>query len=84
MQQMTFNGDNLVSAANEQAGTLGTIITGNYPSALQHYIAGTRVNPLLLLGDSIAVLKELPDSCIDFAMTSPPYWGKRGRHWARK
>jgi DNA modification methylase len=23
------------------------------------------------------VLSLLPDSCIDFAMTSPPYWGKR-------
>ena len=28
-------------------------------------------------GDAVAVLRELPDGCIDFAMTSPPYWGKR-------
>lgn len=33
--------------------------------------------PLLLNGDALAVLRELPDESIDFVMTSPPYWGKR-------
>ena len=33
--------------------------------------------PLLLNGDAITILRDLPDECIDFAMTSPPYWGKR-------
>ena len=33
--------------------------------------------PLLLLGDAQVVLDKLPGSSIDFAMTSPPYWGKR-------
>ena len=28
-------------------------------------------------GDARELLNEIPDSCIDFAMTSPPYWGKR-------
>lgn len=41
-----------------------------------HRQEGT-TRPLLLNGDSLAVLKSLPDECIDFAMTSPPYWGKR-------
>lgn len=30
-----------------------------------------------MVGDAFAVLRELPDECIDFCMTSPPYWGKR-------
>jgi DNA modification methylase len=33
--------------------------------------------PLLLNGDALGVLKELPADSIDCAMTSPPYWGKR-------
>lgn len=36
-----------------------------------------RLRPLLLLGDARSVLDQLPAACIDFAMTSPPYWGKR-------
>jgi DNA modification methylase len=31
----------------------------------------------LLCGDSLQVLKELPDESIDCAVTSPPYWGLR-------
>ena len=30
-----------------------------------------------MLGDACEVLSQLPDSCVNFAMTSPPYWGKR-------
>src|SRR5439155_12188966 len=36
--------------------------------------------PLFLLGNSLSVLKLLPDECIDFCMTSPPYWNKRQYH----
>ena len=32
---------------------------------------------LLLYGDALKVLQSLPDSSIDFCMTSPPYWQKR-------
>ena len=28
-------------------------------------------------GDTLAVLKRLPDECIDCVVTSPPYWGLR-------
>jgi len=28
--------------------------------------------------DSLAAIREIPDSCIDVAVTSPPYWGQRG------
>ncbi|HMW33122.1 MAG TPA: site-specific DNA-methyltransferase, partial [bacterium] len=33
--------------------------------------------PLFISGEALLVLKSFPDSVIDMAMTSPPYWGKR-------
>lgn len=33
--------------------------------------------PLFLTGDSLSQLRTFPADCIDFAMTSPPYWGQR-------
>lgn len=49
----------------------------NYYCAFAQYARQGTCQPLFLLGDALAVLKELPESSIDFAMTSPPYWGKR-------
>jgi site-specific DNA-methyltransferase (adenine-specific) len=54
----------------------GTTATG-YAEAFDRYLASPEVQPLLLAGDALAVLQALPNECIDFAMTSPPYWGKR-------
>ena len=33
--------------------------------------------PEFVLGEAGTVLRTWPDSCIDFCMTSPPYWGHR-------
>ncbi|MGJ3259962.1 MAG: DNA-methyltransferase [Rhodospirillales bacterium] len=44
---------------------------------LSSLINGEGVRPLLLLGNAKTVLEEFPDDCIDCAITSPPYWGKR-------
>ncbi len=41
------------------------------------YVESQELSPLLLFGDALSILKELPDAAIDFCMTSPPYWGKR-------
>lgn len=41
------------------------------------YVESQEITPLFLLGDSLELLKQLPDQSIDCAMTSPPYWGKR-------
>ncbi len=49
----------------------------SYAERVQEYLASARLRPLLLHGDARIVLDELPASSIDFAMTSPPYWGKR-------
>jgi DNA modification methylase len=53
------------------------IISKNFGQALLGYQTSNTKSPLLLHGDAFSILRELPDSCIDFAMTSPPYWGKR-------
>jgi DNA modification methylase len=50
---------------------------GAYASAFKDYVTGNDCGPLLLQGDALNVLKQLPDNVVDFAMTSPPYWGKR-------
>lgn len=52
-------------------------IETDYAKDVHSYRCGGRLKPLLLLGDARVVLDQLPPSCIDFAMTSPPYWGKR-------
>ena len=54
-----------------------SIISQDYGRAFAAYQREPTQRPLLLNGDALAVLKSLPDECIDFAMTSPPYWGKR-------
>ena len=37
-------------------------------------------NHKILQGDSLTVLKSLPDESIDMCVTSPPYWGLRAYH----
>jgi len=54
-----------------------SIVGTNYVERVEAYLSGGRHRPLLLLGDARTVLDQLPTSSIDFAMTSPPYWGKR-------
>lgn len=53
------------------------IVERNYRTRVDSYLCESRLQPLLLLGDAREVLAQLPAACIDFAMTSPPYWGKR-------
>ena len=53
------------------------IVLSDYSTAFDKYIACSDDTPLLIAGDSLAVLKCLPSETVDFVMTSPPYWGKR-------
>jgi len=55
----------------------GTVCEEAYAEALLSYRADGTTAPLLLHGDALEVLKALPSDSVDFAMTSPPYWGKR-------
>jgi site-specific DNA-methyltransferase (adenine-specific) len=34
-------------------------------------------HPVFYVGDSLDILKQIPDASIDCCMTSPPYWGQR-------
>lgn len=54
-----------------------SIVGTSCAERVEAYLSGGRLQPLLLLGDARAVLDQLPTSSVDFAMTSPPYWGKR-------
>ena len=46
-------------------------------TAFNTYCSGLKTSPLFLLGNALAILKQVPAESIDFCMTSPPYWGKR-------
>lgn len=41
------------------------------------YIGSDSVTPLFLCGNTIDILREMPDDSIDCCITSPPYWNKR-------
>jgi DNA modification methylase len=53
------------------------IVATNHARAFNAYLPHDGTQPLLLLGDALAVLQAIPAASVDFAMTSPPYWGKR-------
>jgi site-specific DNA-methyltransferase (adenine-specific) len=44
---------------------------------IEEYARSGRLAPLFVQGDAVEVLRECPPGIFDFAMTSPPYWGKR-------
>ncbi|MFQ3611839.1 MAG: site-specific DNA-methyltransferase [Fimbriimonadales bacterium] len=56
---------------------IDSLITSDYAYAVDAYRQSGLLKPLLLLGDARVVLEQLPPACIDFVMTSPPYWKKR-------
>lgn len=44
---------------------------------IEQYVKNPRLAPLFIQGDALDVLRRCPAAIFDFAMTSPPYWGKR-------
>ena len=55
-----------------------TIVARDISGAFQLFASSKMApSPLLLHGDALHVLADLPDASIDCVMTSPPYWGKR-------
>jgi site-specific DNA-methyltransferase (adenine-specific) len=69
------------SHANVRADTTvsrqPSIIREGYGIAFSRHARDSSRLPLLLHGDALQVLAQLPGGSVDFAMTSPPYWGKR-------
>lgn len=53
------------------------IVTTSYRDSFVAYAHRKTYSPLLLQGDALTVLRDLPNNSIDCVMTSPPYWGKR-------
>ncbi|MDR1896364.1 MAG: site-specific DNA-methyltransferase [Prevotellaceae bacterium] len=43
----------------------------------KNILFGVSDSPVFYTGDSLSVLKQMPDESIDCCMTSPPYWGQR-------
>lgn len=41
------------------------------------YFTSSSVSPLFIEGDALRTLVSWPSACVDFVMTSPPYWGQR-------
>lgn len=54
-----------------------TIVKDEFAKRFRLYTNEKTYAPLFLLGDAIDILNELPDTSIDFCMTSPPYWSQR-------
>lgn len=65
------------AAARVARTSAGSISAAQFDCAFAEYRQDGSTAPLLLNGDALTVLKSLPESSVDFAMTSPPYWGKR-------
>ena len=53
------------------------VVTSDYATGFREYLREPSILPLTLLGSAADVLAQLPNDCIDCAMTSPPYWNKR-------
>lgn len=51
--------------------------TQDVAEEISEYTDGSSIRPIFVQGDSLAILREVPDQTFDFCMTSPPYWGKR-------
>lgn len=66
-----------VAPAARPAQLATTIHERDFAAAFAEYRQAPCVEPLLLAGDALQVLRELPAECVDCVMTSPPYWGKR-------
>ncbi len=51
--------------------------SGRFTKLVTSYLQSNLIQPLLLVGDSVNVLKSFPDKVIDCCVTSPPYWNMR-------
>jgi len=54
-----------------------TIAQTHINTLMENYAANADTAPLFILGDALAVLRQLPAATFDCCITSPPYWGQR-------
>lgn len=62
---------------NTQVRDCDEVVVANFRREFIDYSNDARTSPLLMLGDSLKVLQDMPNESVDCAITSPPYWGKR-------
>lgn len=74
---MSAEFDSETFGSRKTATSSQSFVSSDHEQALRAYKNSTSTQPLLFHGDALKVLQALPDGVIDFAMTSPPYWGKR-------
>jgi len=77
MQSTTSTDARAIDNGSAAHSSSRSIVERDYRTRFESYLREHRLQPLLMLGDAREVLGQLPESCVDFAMTSPPYWGKR-------
>lgn len=65
------------TAIAPEAHAVGFDRANRKDNSVLRYVADADIRPLFLCGDAREVLATFPDESVDFAMTSPPYWGKR-------
>ena len=72
-----LGGKTVTAISGEQGSSIPSDDGCRHLREFEEYCRATRLSPLLLEGDALAVLAELPSASISCAVTSPPYWQKR-------
>jgi DNA modification methylase len=68
---------NILPRASQANHLTNSILEDNFRETFEVFQGAENSKTLLLLGDALSVLRDLPDSSISCVITSPPYWGKR-------
>lgn len=77
MSTLNHSSTRIQRPSSRPRNSSGWLVEKDYCQRVEAYLQEARLCPLFLLGEARTVLDQLPEACIDFAMTSPPYWQKR-------
>ena len=53
------------------------VVISKKKTGIDEYRSDHDITPMFIKGNSLDVLKAMPDKSIDMCITSPPYWGQR-------
>jgi len=53
------------------------VVISKKKTGIDEYRSDDDITPMFIKGNSLDVLKAMPDKSIDMCITSPPYWGQR-------
>ncbi len=77
MSTLNHSSTRIRRTSSRPRNSSGWLVERDYRQRVEAFLQDTCLCPLFLLGEARTVLEQLPESCIDFAMPSPPYWQKR-------